>query len=190
MRLCWFGRERWSDWAAAAAAAPVTPPPQEAEERVQWLEIGPSAGDLRRRELSYFFNYEIFPRRVLDYRGEWQSAGRRLQPGDWIVQVARLPPMPGGLRLVFGSRIHAAWLESRRAGFSYLTLAGHPERGENRFELIDDGRILRAEVRTRAAGGMRLTRALESVVTLPYAHWASRQALAEIARRYRMANPT
>jgi uncharacterized protein (UPF0548 family) len=75
-----------------------------------------------------------------------RRAGLRMDPdtprvtaGTTVRQTLALGP----LRLVAPCRVLAVVDEPRRRGFTYGTLPGHPERGEERFELrlLDDGTV-------------------------------------------------
>jgi uncharacterized protein (UPF0548 family) len=100
----------------------------------------PLPGGCHRRAAEAVLRYDIFPRSVLR-----PSVGRTpLQAGD---TVAGEHPLAPGLGVAMGARVTevfdgpagGAW----RTGFSYVTLAGHPECGEETFavEKAADGTV-------------------------------------------------
>jgi uncharacterized protein (UPF0548 family) len=115
--------------------------------------------------------YEVFPPRIMDARV--CSGDGRLHEGTTIVQRVRLGP----LRLEFAVRVLRVWSgrggEADEAGFSYVTLKGHPERGVSTFLLrrpADADKItFRIDVRSRP--GSFLAR-----VARPYARRLQRHA--------------
>ena len=132
--------------------------------------------DLRQCNLAFLFAYEIFPSAILEFFGEWQLEGRGMREGDVIVQQVQVPP-GWGVRLIMGVRVLSVYRDERRAGFSYGTLAGHPETGTNEFSFsMDDGGIA-AAVHTVAAPALPLARLLAPVFTNRYIAFCNRQAL-------------
>jgi uncharacterized protein (UPF0548 family) len=115
--------------------------------------------------------YEIFPPRIMDARV--CSEDRRLHEGTTIVQRVHLGPW----RLESAVRVLQVWRsqgeDGDEAGFSYVTLEGHPERGVSTFLLIRQAgseRVLfRIVVRSRPGSDLaRLAR--------PFARWFQRHA--------------
>lgn len=135
--------------------------------------------DLYACELGFLFRYEIFPPSLLRFFGEWQLEGRDMRAGDTIVQQAHVPPGLG-FRLLFGVRMLTVFRDALRAGFSYGTLEGHPETGVNEFSLSVAEGFLTARVRTLAAPGLALSRALGPFFTKPFVAFCNRQALARM----------
>lgn len=132
--------------------------------------------DLRQCNLAFLFAYDIFPPAILTFFGEWQLEGREMREDDVIVQQAQIPP-GWGVRLIFGVRVLRVYRDERRAGFSYGTLAGHPETGTNEFSFsISDGGIA-AAVHTVASPALALARLFAPVFTDRYIAFCNRQAL-------------
>lgn len=81
---------------------------------------------------------------------EWQmhsKAGLRVQASDIPLRQDTVVLMrwgPGPLAMKIPCRVLDVIDESRRRGFAYGTLPGHPEAGEERFilEQLEDGRLL------------------------------------------------
>lgn len=144
--------------------------------------------DLRRLNFDFLFHYDVFPKSILKFFGEWQLENRELQIGDVIVQQAHLPPAPLGLKLIFGVRVVSAYRNEHKAGFSYGTLIGHPEKGTNEFFFsVEDG-TLSVVVRTMAGLGLFVTRLLWPFVTRPYADFCNRQALLHMREQFLKCN--
>jgi uncharacterized protein (UPF0548 family) len=143
---------------------------------------------LRRLNLDFLFRYEIFPKRILRFLGEWQLENRGMREGDVIVQQASLPPCRWGLKLVFAVRVLSIARERNKVGFSYGTLAGHPEACVNEFffEVREDA--TRAVVRTVARPAHVLARLLAPVFTNPYVRYCNRQAARQMSDRFLCAN--
>jgi uncharacterized protein (UPF0548 family) len=99
-----------------------------------------AAFDRVRRRL---FAYDVFPPRVVGFR---ICSGGTVAPGALIIQRVGA----AALRVEFAVRVVEVWDRrdggSRDAGFRYVTLRGHPERGAASFR-----------VRRDASGGVRLT---------------------------------
>lgn len=133
--------------------------------------------DLRACNLEFLFHYDVFPPAILKFFGEWRLHGRAMQAGDVIAQQAPIPPGPVGLKLLFGVRVLSVYRSARAAGFSYGTLAGHPETGTNEFSFsTQDGSVF-AAVRTVAAPGLPLSRLLAPLFTRPYVDFCNARAL-------------
>lgn len=158
-------------------------------ERTVEERIPVAVRDLRDCDLSWFFRYEIFPRRILRFFGEWQLEGREMGAGDVIVQQAQLPPGIYSMKLVFGVRVLSVERTATHAAFSYGTLEGHPEVGTNEFgfSLEDDAVI--ARVRTIAAPGLWVSQLLAPVFTNPYVSYCNRAALRQMTANFMEYNP-
>jgi hypothetical protein len=127
--------------------------------------------------------YEVFPRRLVS--GLLRRAP--IEAGDTYGICYHLLP---GLDLFFGGRATASfdgpdggvW----RAGFTFRTLRGHPELGEETFYVEKDvatGEV-RAGLRSWSRPGLWLTRLLS-----PYARWVQvRACLAALDQLQRTAN--
>lgn len=104
---------------------------------------------------------------ILDYRvfPEWLISGvvarRPLQVGDTVGALVHFLP---GLDLFFAARVIERFAHARgslwRTGFTYRTLAGHPECGEETFAVEKDevsGQVM-ASLRSWSRPGLLLTR--------------------------------
>jgi hypothetical protein len=138
---------------------------------------GAAVADLTSHDFSSFFQYDIFPRRIMAFAGEWQGEGRPMREGDVIVQQAFLPPLPISVKLVFAVRVLKIVREPTKVGFSYGTLKGHPEMGHSEFYFaIRDGTV-RAAIHTHSHPGTLLTRAVAPIMTLPYQQYCTNLGL-------------
>lgn len=145
--------------------------------------------DLRECDLDFLFRYDVFPPRILKFFGEWQLHDREMRVGDVIVQQAQIPPCGVGLKFLFGVRVLSVYRTAATAGFSYGTLAGHPETGTNEFSFsLEDGSLF-AAVRTVAAPGLFLSRLLAPVFTRRYVAFCNAQALRRMVANYLKFNP-
>jgi hypothetical protein len=137
-------------------------------------------------DLDFFFSYDLFPRDVLRFFGQWQAEGRRgMRAGDVIVQQAQVPP-GWGPRLIFGARVLSVFRRADAAGFTYGTLEGHPECGTNEFSFVLDGGYLLASVRTAARSALPAV-VPPSLVT-SFADHCNRRALKRMVRRFVLRN--
>lgn len=103
------------------------------------LELHVDAGHGRQRyeELAQqLLSWQLHARAGLSL----QVSGERVQQGSILVATLPLGPFK------INTRCRVVYLidEDRRTGFAYGTLLGHPERGEERFqvELTDDERVI------------------------------------------------
>lgn len=156
-------------------------------ERTIKSRIPDDTRNLETSDLGFLFRYEVFPPTILKFHGEWQLAGREMRVGDVIVQQAQVPP-GWGVRLVFGVRVLSVYREETRAGFSYGTLAGHPETGTNEFSFSVIGGGILAAVKTVAAPALPLTRLLAPIFTHRYIAFCNRQALQRMEEKFLQAN--
>jgi uncharacterized protein (UPF0548 family) len=131
---------------------------------------------LHRRLLAY----DIFPPRLV-HAAIWPSGP--LRPGATIVQRVVVGP----LGLESAVRVMESWDRSleagREAGFAYVTLPGHPERGVASFAIRLDalGRVqVHFEVRSEA--GLLLTRLGRPVARL-FQRSLTRAALRRLTTR-------
>ena len=143
--------------------------------------------DLASCDLDFLFAYEVFPRPILKFFGEWQLEKREMRAGDVIVQQAQVPP-GWGVRLIFGVRVLSVYREATCAGFSYGTLPGHPEVGTNEFSFsLMDGAIL-ASVRTIANPVLPLSAVLGPLLINRYIAFCNRAALRRMEQKFIRAN--
>jgi hypothetical protein len=134
--------------------------------------------------LDFFFNYNLFPPDIMRFKTQWELEDRRMKIGDTVLQQVSLPPFqPLSLKIVFGVRINSIIHEKSRAGFSYVTLKGHIEKGESTFtiEQLDDELIFK--IHTYSEPGSVLSKLLGPVFSLPYQAYCTRQALKNVKRQ-------
>jgi uncharacterized protein (UPF0548 family) len=152
--------ERWRDRPfAAGSGAPDVSHRRDAHV----IDLGADArggpGDLHRRAAEIVLAYRVFPPRV----GTPVVARAPVEVGD--VVGLRYRTAAGGLELFFASRVteridgeHDGWW---RTGFTYRTLAGHPECGQETFAVeteLATGRVQYA-MRSFSRPGHWLSRA-------------------------------
>lgn len=144
--------------------------------------------DLEGCDLDFLFHYDVFPPAILKFFGEWQLDDRAMRVGDVIVQQVQIPPVGVGIKLIFGSRVLSIHRSLSSAGFSYGTLAGHPETGSNEFSFSVEEGSLFAAVRTVAAPGLFLSRLLSPVFTKPYVAFCNARALQRMKDNFLRCN--
>ena len=87
-------------------------------------------------DLSFFWNYDIFPIKLMSYLTQWQHEKRKIRTGDIIIQQIFLPPFtPFSLKFIFGVRITNFYETENLNSFTYRTFEGHAEIGEASFTL-------------------------------------------------------
>ncbi|MGH7487506.1 MAG: DUF1990 family protein [bacterium] len=136
--------------------------------------------DLRDIALGFFFDYDIFPRSILNACGEWQLAGRAMRTGDVIVQQASVPPGGTSLKLIFAVRVLSVESSATEASFSYGTLSGHAEMGISIFRIILEGDDVIAEIHTRSRPAQLAGRLVAPLIVNPYQQYCTNRALAHI----------
>jgi|ERR1022692_2603824 uncharacterized protein (UPF0548 family) len=102
------------------------------------------------------FAYDIFPPKLIRHA---ICPGPAIERGTLIVQQVGIGP----LRLESAVRVVDVWDRDtdgeRDAGFRYVTLAGHPERGVASFAVHrDDSGVVRLTLDARSQAGTLLTR--------------------------------
>lgn len=149
------------------------------EERESVLEIphDSEVTDLSSHDFKSLFEYDIFPPNIMAFAAEWQDQGRPMHEGDVIVQQAFLPPFPLSVKCVFAVRVLKIFREPTKVGFSYGTLAGHPEMGISQFYFAVRDGITRAAIHTHSHPGTLLTRSVAPIFTLPYQQYCTNRGL-------------
>ena len=153
-------------------------------EAVSSIALG-SGASLRDVDIAFLFDYDIFPRTILDATTEWSAANRAMRVGDTIVQRVFIPPVGRGLCLEFAVRITSIVREERRAGFAYATLDGHVERGVSEFMIEEIDGELRFTIRTWSGPGHWLGRGINRPIAAAYQAWCTRRALRNVAEKFR-----
>ena len=141
--------------------------------------------DLNELNSEFFFDYNIFPGRIMTYLTEWSYEKRPMKIGDTIVQQAFIPPFKLlSQKIIFGVRINEIINEPTRIGFSYETLQGHAEKGLSIFTLektINQGTIFK--IHTFSKPGNFLTILVGPMFSVPYQTYCTRQALLNVKRQ-------
>jgi uncharacterized protein (UPF0548 family) len=145
---------------------------RDAYERVIGIEPPgpPDASGLHRRAAAAILGYDIFPPSV----GRGVIARNPVEVGDTVGLRYRFGL---GLEMFFASRVIDRFDHQREqrwhTGFTYRTLAGHPELGEETFSVekhLASGEV-RVALRSWSRPGILLSR-----LTAPYARRAQRRA--------------
>ena len=167
---------RWHD-------APATSPPEglatgvyDRYEAHVHCRPGESADAAFERIREQLFAYDIFPPSLIRFA---LCSGRRIELDGLIVQRAGV----GAIRLESAVRVVEVWDrdtgDGREAGFRYVTLAGHPERGVASFAVRRDSSgdvLLTLDARSQAGTlTARLGRPVARRVQLAATNAAMRQ---------------
>ena len=135
--LAWFMRENLTGWdrrpiAPGTLAGPTPNSFHDAHRRIVAVEPpGPALADGPfRRAARAIRDYDIFPSDI--GRGKIK---RPVEVGDVVGLRYYLAP---GLHIFFASRVSDVFDSSQRSGFTYQTLQGHPELGEETFAVDKD----------------------------------------------------
>lgn len=137
--------------------------------------------------LSFLFNYSIFPQYIMSYKCEWIVENRSMKVGDTIAQQVYIPPIKYlSQKIVFGVRISEIINESSKIGFSYETLDGHVEKGISTFTIEEDGDKIIFKIHTFSKLGYFLSRLLGPLFSVPYQTFCTRKALLNV--KYQIEN--
>ena len=135
-------------------------------------------------DLSFFFNYEIFPENIMVFKTEWNDENREMKIHDTIVQQAFLPPIKSfSQKIIFGVRISKIIDEENRKGFSYETLEGHVEKGISTFTLEQENGKMKFKIHTFSQPGNFLSKLVGPVFSVPYQTFCTKQALKNVKNR-------
>lgn len=146
-------------WGRAAETSPPSGPPDptiDHDAAPVRVRPGEGAADAFVRVRDRLLAYDVFPPALV--RSAICPAGP-LRAGATIVQQILLGP----LALEMAVRVVDDWDRSeggaREAGFSYVTLQGHPERGVATFRVrLDEAGAVTVAIDARSRPGLRLTR--------------------------------
>lgn len=139
-------------------------------------------------DLRFLFDYKIFPPNVLRSVPEWRAKGRpEMCLGDVIIQRVFVPPIGAGICLEFAVRVRELFTEANRIGFSYETLAGHPEQGISEFYFTKDDDGLRFFIHTFSQPGHWTSRAF-SGLAISYQSWCTQRALKYVRQQFALHN--
>lgn len=151
-------------------------------EKVSFIEIQTCSG-LKELDLSFFFDYRIFPENILSGYPQWRDEQRTIRESDTILQQVYLPPVPKfSQKALFGVRIKEVINEEKRCGFCYETLNGHVECGISYFLLEEqDGKVI-FKIQTFSKPGNFFTRLLGPLFSIPYQTYCTQKALKNVKR--------
>ncbi len=152
-------------------------------EKITEIEINTnkSLSDLN---LDFFFDYNIFPSKILIFKSQWSDENREMKVGDTIVQQIFIPPVQSfSQKIIFGVRIKEIINDDQRKGFSYETLEGHVEKGISTFIFEEINQKIKFRIHTFSILGNILTKILGSIFTIPYQTYCTRQALKNVKRQ-------
>jgi hypothetical protein len=139
-------------------------------------------------DLRFLFDYQIFPPNVLRSVPVWRAEGRpEMRLGDVIIQRAFVPPIGGGICLEFAVRVRELFSEANRIGFSYETLAGHPEQGISEFYFTKDDDGVRFFIHTFSRPGHWTSRA-SSGLAIRYQSWCTQRVLECVGEQFALHN--
>ncbi len=137
MFLPWFAHEDLGTWEARPVSAATAAGPQrysfhDLHRRIVAVEMpgSPLPDGPFRTIAEAIRRYDIFPPRL--GRGVLR---RPVQVGDVVGLRYYLVP---GVHIFFASRVYEVIDEELRSGFSYETLQGHPEAGQETFAVTKD----------------------------------------------------
>ena len=137
-------------------------------EKTTFVEVN-SKKALTDFDLSFFWDYNIFPNNIMTLLTEWTFQNRQMQIGDTILQQAFIPPFRQfSQKILFGVRLNQIINEPSRQGFSYETLNGHVEMGESIFTIekyLGDKTIFK--VHTFSKPGSLLTKLIGPFFSVP-----------------------
>ncbi len=169
-------------WISRDYPAGIRNGPQPSDDRDRYARVvgreppgDPLADGPFRRVASAILDYRVFPSWLITRVME----NTPVRVGDTVGLTYRLLP---GLRMFVASRVIELIDEPGRTGFTYRTLAGHAELGEETFAVEKDRETgeVTASLTSWSRPGHWLTR-----IGYPYARWrqrhASRAALANLA---------
>jgi len=140
--------------------------------------------DLGQVNLDFLFDYRIFPSNIMTFMTEWEKEKRKMKIGDTILQQAFIPPTKTfSQKIIFGVRINNIIEETKRKGFSYVTIEGHVEKGESTFtiEKSDGGLIFK--IKTFSEPGNLLTKLFGPIFSVPYQTYCTQKALENVKRQ-------
>lgn len=151
------------------------------------IELGANA-PLSKWNTEFFFDYQIFPAKVLRFCGEWQPHQRTMRVGDIIVQRLQIPPYVPCCSLEFAVRIRSVVRDANRYSFAYETLVGHAECGVAEFilELQNDTLVFR--IQTHSQPGIWMPKFADQWIAIPFQTWCTQQAMQQVRRRFRSDN--
>ncbi|MEZ4937011.1 MAG: DUF1990 family protein [Crocinitomicaceae bacterium] len=133
---------------------------------------------------SILFEYNIFPKNILEGFGQWQEENRSMQVGDTLVQQIFIPPNPKwSQKIITGVRISEIIDKADCKGFSYETLEGHVEKGISTFTIERRQNCIYFKIHTYSSPGNFLSKLLGPVFSRPYQKYSTKKALENFKRK-------
>ena len=152
-------------------------------EKITEIEIN-TTKSLNELNLDFFFDYNIFPSKILIFKTQWKDENRKMKVGDTIVQQTFIPPIQlFSQKIVFGVRIKEVINENQRKGFSYETLDGHVEKGISTFTIEEINQKIKFRIHTFSTAGNFLTKLLSPIFTVRYQSYCTKQALKNVKQK-------
>lgn len=185
-RSPWMNPARWSHQPASVIDTAAQPDGWWRDQYDVLLTSGPGCAVAAERARAAVLAYRIFPPERLIAA----LPGMTVAPGAVVVQGIRLGP----LGLITAVRVMTVFDRERdgqrRTGFSYVTLAGHPERGMMTCAVVEDARAgtLRFEIDALSRPGHWLTR-LTAPLARRLQQASARAALAHMVAQAQAAPP-
>ncbi|MBU2019584.1 MAG: DUF1990 domain-containing protein [Bacteroidetes bacterium] len=139
--------------------------------------------DLRFEEIdtSLFFDYRVFPSKIMTYLSQWQLEEREILKGDTILQQIYFPSFDWfSMKIVAGVRIKSVLKETERVSFSYETLEGHIENGCSEFILEKIGDVVYFRIKTFSKPGNFLVRLTAVLFAIPYQKYCTKSAMLQV----------
>jgi hypothetical protein len=134
--------------------------------------------------LDFFFNYNIFPSHILNFKTQWESENRKISIGDTIVQQVFIPPFRAlSQKLIFGVRINSIINEPHRRGFGYETLEGHVERGESAFVIEQHRDEFIFRIQTYSEPSNAFVKMFGAWAAIPYQRYCTERALKHVKQQ-------
>jgi uncharacterized protein (UPF0548 family) len=175
----WMNPARWTDRPAIVIDSDSRPRRWRRDHYHTTLATGAARTVVAERARAAVLAYRIFPPELMIAA----LPDMTVAPDQVIVQGFRL----GLVGVIAATRVATVFDRrrsgSRRTGFSYLTLAGHPVHGAMTFAVIEDDRaeVARFEIDTVSQPGHWLTRLTPSLVRRQQ-QMAARAAIAHVRR--------
>jgi hypothetical protein len=146
----------------------------------------PIQSSLGQVDSDFLFNYDLFPKHILEAYPQWIAEGRTMQVGDTIAQQVFLPPLKNfSQKIIFGVRISEVIKDEYRLGFTYETLKGHVEKGKSTFLLEQKVDGLYFSIQTFSVPGNFLTKLLSPIFSIPYQSFCTKSALKNVASKFK-----
>ena len=137
--------------------------------------------ELAELNTGFFFDYKIFPSRIMSFLTQWSYEKRQMNTGDTIVQQAFIPPVNFlSQKIIVGVRINEIINETNRVGFSYETIQGHVEKGVSTFTLEKSADKTVFKIHTFSKPGTFLSKITGPFFSIPYQSYCTRQALKQV----------